>query len=203
MNPASARRSRGPSWIGPAALVGLVLLAIIVAAGLVRAFDVAALDAAQLVPESRALDVLASLVSLAGRAEITGGIALGWAVARWRAGRRDAWVPLAIALTVVVEAALKLVVPQVPPPHERSRTVELIPFLSVPFVYSFPSGHVARAVFLLVVARVPLAAGAVAVALVAVTRLYLAEHWATDVAGGLLLGYGVAWFGLRAARRLG
>ena len=77
--------------------------------------------------------------------------ALGLAAARWRSSPRDALVPLFIGATILIEAVLKLVVPQAPPPHERSRTIEflLLPGVHVPFAHAFPSGHVARAAFLL------------------------------------------------------
>lgn len=149
------------------------------------------------------LDVLASAVGLFGQAEVTLGIALGIAVARyWRT--RDvasAAIPLFIVATIALEAALKILIPQAPPPHERSRTVELLPFVHAPFVNSFPSGHVARASFLLLTARgIPAAVIVVGVVLMAVTRIYLGEHWLSDTIGGAVLGLGVA---LLARRSLG
>ncbi len=184
-----------------AALLSLFVLAVLVSLGALRALDLAILDAAQ-VAHDRALDVAASGITIFGQAEIAGAIALGIALVRFRARRRDAWVPLVIALVVLVESALKIVVPQAGPPQDRSRVIELLPFLHVPFGSSFPSGHVARTAFLLLVAGgVPRWAHGLAIALMCLTRLYLAEHWATDVAGGLLLGYGVAWL-VTGSRRL-
>lgn len=146
------------------------------------------------------LDVLGSLVGLLGQAEVTGGIALGIAVVRFRAHRRDALAPLFIAAVVLVEALLKIVVPQLPPPHERGRTVELLPFLHVPFAYSFPSGHVARTAFLLRIARgIPAWVAVAGVALMIATRLYLGEHWLSDALGGLVLGLAVAAVARRVA----
>jgi membrane-associated phospholipid phosphatase len=167
--------------------------------GIFRDLDQATLDLFQSV-RAPWLDVATSAIGIVGQAEVTAGVALGLAVARFRRGRREALVPLFIVITVLVESALKVFVPQAPPPHERARTVELLPFLQVPFHYSFPSGHIARLTFLLRIGHglSPwLAVGAVA--LTAVSRLYLGEHWLTDVAGGLVLGLGVA----SVARRLG
>ncbi len=148
------------------------------------------------------LDVASSVVGLFGQAEVTGGIALGIAVARFRARRRDAVVPLFIAAVVLIEAALKLVVPQLPPPHERARTVELLPFLHVPFLNSFPSGHVARTAFLLRISHgIPTWVAVAGVALMIATRLYLGEHWLSDTVGGLLLGLGVASLAQRIVAR--
>lgn len=139
------------------------------------------------------LDVLASVVGLFGQAEVTLGIALGLAVARWRHDPRGAIVPLFIVAVIAVEAVLKLVVPQSPPPHDRSRTVELLPFLQVPFANSFPSGHVARFAFLLRISRgVSLALLVLGIAVMALTRIYLGEHWLSDTIGGAILGLGVA-----------
>ncbi len=132
---------------------------------------------------------------------MTAGLALGMAVARYRRTRslRHASIPLFIAVTVVVETLLKLWVPQVPPPDERARTVALLPFAQVHFAYSFPSGHVARAAFLLAIARgLPALVVAAGVLLMIVSRVYLAEHWLSDALGGAALGFAVAYL----ARRL-
>lgn len=152
------------------------------------------------------LDVLGSLIGVLGNAEVTGGIALGLAVARWRRGGSDWWIPLAIAVTVLVESVAKLVIPQAPPPHERSRTVELLPFLTVPFAHSFPSGHVARVAFLLRIGH-GIAPWLVVtgIVLMALSRIYLGEHWLSDTIGGAALGLLVAELARRfpAATRSG
>lgn len=146
-----------------------------------------------------ALDLVASLIGLAGQAELTIGIALGLAVARARASRRDGIVPLFIVLTIAIEAFLKIVVPHPPPPSDVARTVELLPSLHVPFANSFPSGHVARITFLSAIVRgVPTWVRVAAVVLMIASRLYLGEHWLSDCLGGLALGYLVA----QGARRL-
>ncbi len=148
------------------------------------------------------LDLAASAVGILGQAEVTGGIALGLAVARLRRRQPGAWVPLLIVAVAAIEIALKTFVPQPVPPRELSRTVELVPFVHVAFAGAFPSGHVARTAFLAGVARVPkwLALGGVAVMML--TRVYLADHWPSDVLGGLLLGLLVAQGALVAEGRL-
>jgi membrane-associated phospholipid phosphatase len=149
------------------------------------------LDIAQL-PHASWLDLAASLVTIAGQSEVTFTIALGVAVVWLRAGRRDWWIPLLLVLVVVVELVLKLTVPQAPPPDELSRSVHLLPFLEGPTPFAFPSGHVARVAFLVTALRWPAGIAAVTLLAVALTRIYLAEHWPSDVVGGWLLGYGIA-----------
>jgi len=172
---------------------------VFVAGGALRDVDLRVLEAAQ-APHAELLDLAGSLVTLAGQAELTGSVALGVAIARLRHRRRDWIVPLAIAAVILIESVLKLAVPQAPPPHERARSAEILPFLYVPFGNSFPSGHVARAAFLLISLRAPALLAVAAILVMAVTRVYLAEHWPSDVAGGLLLGAGVAW-AIRVDRR--
>ncbi len=66
---------------------------------------------------------------------------------------------------------------------------------------SYPSGHVANAATIAVLATVLVArwwvavAGAVYVVLMALSRTYLGAHWITDTIGGALLGASVALLG--------
>jgi membrane-associated phospholipid phosphatase len=173
---------------------------VLVAVGALRELDRAVLDFVQSV-DSPALNLFGSAVGLLGQAEVTGGIALGLAVARLRRRQRDAWVPLLLALVVAAEVVLKTAVAQPIPPEELSRSVELIPFAHVAFASAFPSGHVARAAFLTGIARVPTWLAVSLVALMMVSRVYLAAHWPSDVLGGLLLGVLVAQVATVAERR--
>jgi membrane-associated phospholipid phosphatase len=149
------------------------------------------LDVVQL-PHASWLDLGASLVSIVGQSEVVGSIALGVAVVRLRARRHDWWIPLLLALVVGVELVLKLTIPQAPPPGELARSVHLVPFLEAPTAFAFPSGHVARVAFLVTALRWPAGVSAAVVVAMVLTRIYLAEHWPSDVVGGWLLGYGIA-----------
>ena len=143
-------------------------------------------------PHAAWLDLAASLVTVFGQTEVVGTIALGVAIVRLRARRSDWWTPLLLAVVLAAELVLKLTIPQSPPPTELARTVPLFPFLEPPTVSSFPSGHMARVAFLVAVLRWPTDVSALVVFAMALTRVYLAEHWPSDVVGGWLLGYGIA-----------
>jgi len=175
----------------------LALTAVSVAIGAWRGIDMATFDLVQSVREPP-LDLVASFISVFGQTGLTIAVALGMALVRFRAHRRDAIVPLLIVATLVVETGLKLLIPEAPPPHERARGVDVVPFIRSPFANSFPSGHVSRFAFLLGIVPVPVWLTAAGLCVMALTRIYLGEHWLSDTVGGALLGIGVAIF----ARRL-
>jgi len=159
--------------------------------GALTIVDRAVLDLIQ-VPHASWLDLAASVITLFGQTEVVGTIALGVAIARLRNRRGDWWVPLLVAVVVGIELVLKLTVPQAPPPGELSRSISLLPFVEGPTAFAFPSGHVARVAFLVGALRWPAGLSAVVVLGMAITRVYLAEHWPSDVVAGWLLGYGIA-----------
>jgi membrane-associated phospholipid phosphatase len=176
---------------GAAALVAFVVMAVLVALRVLTDLDRAILDIVQQ-PHASWLDLGGSLVSVFGQSEVVGTVALGVAIVRLRARRRDWWIPLLLVLVVMIELVLKLTVPQPPPPSELSRSVHLLPFIEGPTPFAFPSGHVARVAFLVAGLRWPAPVSALLVLTMALTAVYLGHHWPTDAVGGWLLGYGIA-----------
>src|SRR5205807_1025438 len=106
---------------GVAALATFVILAVLVALGVLGRFDRAVLDIVQ-VPHASWLDIGASLISILGQTEVVGTIALAVAIARLRARRRDWWVPLLILVVIAIEFVMKPTIPQAPPPAALARS---------------------------------------------------------------------------------
>lgn len=181
-----------------AALIAFVALAALVAVGALADADRAILDLLQR-PETSWLDVAASVITTFGQSEVVGSIALGVTIVRLRARRSDWWVPLLLALVVAIEFVLKFTIPQAPPPEELARSIRFVPFIEAPRAFAFPSGHVGRVAFLVVALRWPASLSAAVVLVMALSRIYLAEHWPSDVLGGWLLGYTIAAAGRERA----
>jgi len=113
----------------------------------------------------------------------------------WRAGRGlESLAPLLLVATVAVELALKLTTGHAQPPAELTRVfIEPIgPRVETPS--SFPSGHAARLTFLALLGalvaggRVAAVGAAIFVAFTLFARVYIGDHWPTDVLGGFALG---------------
>jgi membrane-associated phospholipid phosphatase len=153
-------------------------------------------------PVHRVIQVLAVL----GGVELTSLVAAALGVYIWRHGfRAEAWAVLAFPLVVLAEVFYKHLVYQPAPPegvqHGDGPSLSSL-FGQVSGAGSFPSGHMARAVFvygLLAFVVIRMAerewarrlAGPVAVLLLiamAFDRIYLNVHWESDVIGGALLG---------------
>ena len=181
-------------WAGGLALA-LAVLAGLVALGATRGVDNWALTLAQSIAWYP-LDVATSLFNIVGQSEITAPVALVLAFVWWRRDGVRGLVPLLLFAGVALEVVLKHLVPHPSPPLELSRNLHFLPFLKSAAPYSFPSGHMLRTAFLAaLIADRPVFWSLVGA--MAFVRLYLGEHWASDVVGGALLGLMLA--GIAAA----
>ncbi len=160
---------------------------------------------------SRRFDGIFSYFSLLGSAEVTIGFCLVLALLAFL---RRRWLAI-IGWLMVVPASLgevfgKLVVFHPGPPvlFHRSLLPTSLPSFYVHTDFSYPSGHMTRTIFIITVfasmmifssknfhyrfsAFCSLAALTV---LMALTRVYLGEHWLSGVIGGTLLGLAAGFF---------
>lgn len=195
-------------------VISLAALAALVRAGLTHDGDVAITRALQAMA-SGPLDLAANLHTLVGLAIPTSLAACALSIALFRRGHGTASLaPLLIVGTAAVELALKLTTGHASPGPEFDRSyIDAIgPTFTTPS--SFPSGHTARLTFLAAFAALLISrrnAALVAAAFVAFTlvaRVYIGDHWPTDVIGGAALGLAfavpaAAWMrSARSSRRI-
>lgn len=190
-------------WVFAAAFA---LFSAVVGLRLLYGFDLWALRAAQS-RTSGFLDTVGEFFSTIGGIELTAAALLLLMVALFFGGRRAFAGRIFIAFLVasLIEIAMKMLLPQVPLPDTFSRSADHTPLVALDYPYPYPSGHMLRSVLLLGVVfvlwknRLARALIALALAGMALTRVYMGVHWASDVIGGALLGIvGLAWaFGRR------
>lgn len=160
---------------------------------------------------SRRFDGIFSYFSLLGSAEITIGLCLVFAFFDLL---RRRWLAI-IGWMMIVPASLgeifgKLMVFHPGPPvlFHRSILPTTLPSFYIHTNFSYPSGHMTRTIFIITVFasmmifssrnlpyRLVLLCGLGLLAfLMGLTRVYLGEHWLSDVLGGSLLGLAVGFF---------
>lgn len=154
---------------------------------------------------SRRFDAPFSLLSDIGNFEVVTIILL--LILLIRRKLRGVFVLFLYGMLHVFELFGKIFVEHLPPPHFMLRTESILelPRFYVRQEYSYPSGHSGRAVFLGILLTIFLLkgkkltasrlviAGVITLYDVAmlISRVYLGEHWSSDVLGGSLLGLGL------------
>lgn len=160
---------------------------------------------------SRRFDEPFSLLSLLGSAEITVGLCavmVVLALIKFRFLPILGWSMIIPATFAEVFGKLVLFHPSPPVFLHRSILPTGLPSFYVHTDFSYPSGHMTRTVFIATVLfclslykiknyflkLISIASLGGIVFLMGLTRVYLGEHWLSDVAGGAFLGAGMGFF---------
>jgi len=155
------------------------------------------------------LDAISSLDARLTDFLPTFAAAIAMALVLSRVGPRWAWIaPLFILATGVIEFGSKQSLDRLIHPSELLRAAGELIGTGYTAAGPFPSGHVARVVFLAVVAlgtlpRALAAAFAVVAAVTFSARMYIEVHRLSDVLGGVALGLFVGFVALWTVSALG
>lgn len=191
-------------------------LTFLVSDGVLRHFDYQMTVLLQkLIPNQFILPL--SVFSILGAAEIAGTILLIILFAQKKLNK--ILFLILFVLTGVFEYAGKIFIHQIGPPHHFLKTYK---FISVPTDYlpgsffAYPSGHFARTAFVSAVLlfvilkskRLNMNKKMILILVIGffdflmfISRIYLGEHWFSDVLGGLILGFALFFLGAYFSRR--
>jgi membrane-associated phospholipid phosphatase len=189
-------------WLGPTALVILILFAIdtyLVVANDVLPFDIPIARFVQGLNWGPLVYPMQLINASAGIWQVLLGA--GAIVALFMFERRAGWLMLIGSISSLLDNIIKLVISRQRPP------ADLVHILSPATGFSYPSGHAVFFTwmsFMLAVAIAPrirpsfrpalwILAAAVIV-LTCISRVWAGDHWPSDVLGGVLLGIGWSAF---------
>lgn len=154
---------------------------------------------------SKSLDLASSFVTLLGNFEITGAFTFIYSIFAWKHRGIRGLAPMLLFLGVAIEVVLKFALPHPDLPKGYGRNVEILPPIRFSTPYSFPSGHLLRATFLAIYFTpnkgLWRATGWLFILAMALTRVYLNEHWTSDIIGGVFLGLAFAYVAKAIDRR--
>ncbi len=146
------------------------------------------------------LDLPFSFLSFLGSFEVTAAVLAAILISKYGRSIKPAiYVVFAFIIGTLAELSGKLYLFHPSPPKLFFRHVDILfPTTYVHTNYSYPSGHMFRTTFIIVLLLYYLSSSknrvsastffVISLLLMAISRIYLGEHWLSDVVGGILLG---------------